>query len=103
MALTDSMDMILSKLLVNNINIFFDPSIRIMEIKTKINKWGLIKLKSFYTAKETINKMKRQLSEWETMTAKEATDKGFISKIYKQLMQLNIKNKKQGLCWWSRG
>ena len=47
--------------------------------------------------------MKRQLSEWETMTAKEATDKGFISKIYKQLMQLNIKNKKQGLCWWSRG
>ena len=67
-------------------------------IKMKISKWDLIKLKSFCTAKETINKMKRQLSEWEKMTANEAMDKGFISKIYKQLMQLNIKNKKQGLC-----
>ena len=69
---------------------------RVMEIK--VHKWDLIKLKSFCTAKETINKMKRQLSEWEKMTANEAMDKGFISKIYKQLMQLNIKNKKQGLC-----
>ena len=60
-----------------------------MEIKTKINKWDLMKLKSFCTAKETINKMKRQLSEWEKILANEATDKGLISKIYKQLMQLN--------------
>ena len=57
-----------------------------MEIKTKINKWDLMKLKSFCTAKETINKMKRQLSEWEKILANEATDKGLISKIYKQLM-----------------
>ena len=56
-----------------------------MEIKTKINKWDLMKLKSFCTAKETINKTKRQLSEWEKMFANEATDKGLISKIYKQL------------------
>ena len=52
-----------------------------MEIKTKINKWDLIKLKSFCTEKETINKVKRQLSEWEKMIANETTDKGLISKI----------------------
>ena len=62
-----------------------------MKIKTKINKWDLIKLKSFCTAKETINKMKRQPSEWEKIFAHEATDKGLISKIYKQLIELNIK------------
>ena len=52
-----------------------------------------MKLKSFCTAKKTIKKMKRQLSEWEKMFANKATDKGLISKIYKQLMQLNIKKK----------
>ena len=57
-----------------------------MEIKTKLNKWDLMKLKSFCTAKETINKMTRQHSEWEKIFANEATDKGLISKIYKQLM-----------------
>ena len=60
-----------------------------MEIKTKINKLDLIKLKSFCTTKETISKVKRQHSEWEKITANEATDKELISKIYKQLMQLN--------------
>ena len=62
-----------------------------MEIKTKINKWGLMKLKSFCTAKETINKAKRQPSEWDKILANEATDKGLISQFYKQLMKLNIK------------
>ena len=57
-----------------------------MEIKTKVNKWDLIKLKSLCTTKETINKMKRQPSEWEKIIANEATDKGLISKIYKQLI-----------------
>ena len=66
-----------------------------MEIKTKINKWDLIKLKSFCTAKETISKVKRQLAEWEKIIANETTDKGLISKIYKQLIQLNIKKSKQ--------
>ena len=61
-----------------------------MEIKRKINKWDLMKLKRFCTAKETINKTKRQPSEWEKTFANESTDKGLISKIYKQLMQLNI-------------
>ena len=54
-----------------------------MKIKTKINKWDLIKLKSFCTAKETINKTKRQPSEWEKIFANKATNKGLISKIYK--------------------
>ena len=56
-----------------------------MKIKTKINKWELIKLKSFCTAKETINKMKRQPMDWKNKFANDATDKGLISKIYKQL------------------
>ena len=60
-----------------------------MEIETKLNMWDLIKLKSFFTAKETISKVKRQSSEWEEITANEATDKELISKIYKQLLQLN--------------
>ena len=60
-----------------------------MEIKAKINKWDLIKIKSFCTTKETISKVKRQPSKWEKITAKETTDKELISKIYKQLLQLN--------------
>ena len=76
---------------MNHSKIFFDPPLRIMEIKTKINKWDLMKLKSFGTAKETKNKMKRQPSEWEKIFPNKVTDKGLISKIYKQLMQLNIK------------
>ena len=61
-----------------------------MKIKTKINKLNLIKLKSFGIAKETTNKTKRKSTEWEKIFANEATDKGLISKIHKQLMQLNI-------------
>ena len=69
--------------------ILYDSSPRVMEIKIKLNKWNLIKLKSFYTTKETISKVKRQPSEWEKTIANEATDKQLISKIYKQLLQLN--------------
>ena len=54
-----------------------------MEIKAKVNKWDLIKFKSFCTAKETISQVKRQLAEWEKTIANETTDKGLISKIYK--------------------
>ena len=95
---------------INHSKIFFDPPPRVMEIKTKINKWDLMKLKSFYTAKKTINKMKRQPSEWEKIFANESKDKGLISKIYKQLMQLNIKKTNNpikkwagGLPWWRSG
>ena len=62
-----------------------------MEIKTKGNKWDLIKLKSFCAAKETICKVKRQPSEWEKIIANETADKGLISKIYKQLVELNTR------------
>ena len=68
-----------------------------MEIKTKINKWDLIKPKSFYTAKEIINKVKRQPSEWEKIIANETTDKGLISKMYKQVIQLNTKKTKNSI------
>ena len=60
-------------------------------MKIKRNKWKQVKLKIFGTAKETINKTKRQPSEWEKILANEATNKGLISKIYKQLMQLSIR------------
>ena len=72
-----------------------------MEIKTKLNKWDLMKLKSFCTTKEAINKTRRQHSEWEKIFAKEATDKGLISKIYKQLMQLNIKKRNNPIQKWA--
>ena len=61
-------------------------------MKTEINKWILIKLKKFYTAKATINKVKRQSSEWEKIIANQTTDKGLIYKIYKQLIQLISEN-----------
>ena len=64
-----------------------------LEIKAKINKWDLIKIKSFFTTKENVSKVKRQPSEWENIIENEATDKQLISKIYKQLMQLNSKKK----------
>ena len=66
---------------INHSKILYDPPPRLMEIKTKINKWYLMKLKSFCTAKETISKVKRQGSEWEKIIANETTDKGLISKI----------------------
>ena len=61
-----------------------------MKIKAKINKWDLIKLKSFCTAKETINKMKRQLTEWEKIFANHVSDNGFISRIYEGLDRKSV-------------
>ena len=68
---------------IHHSRILYNPPPRILEIKAKINKWDLIKLKSFCTTKETISKVKRQPSEWKEIIADEATDKGLISKIYK--------------------
>ena len=74
---------------INHSRILYDPPPRVMEIKANINKSDLPKLKNFCTMKETISKVKRQSSEWEKIIANEATDKQLISKIYKQLLQLN--------------
>ena len=74
---------------INHSRILYDSPLRVTEMKAKIKKWDLIKLKSFCTTKETITKVNRQPSEWEKIIANEATDKESISKIYKQLLQLN--------------
>ena len=73
-----------------------------MEIKTKLNKWDLIKLKSSCTAKETIREVKRQLSEWEKIIANETTDKGLHSKIFKQLIQLNARKTNNPIKRWGK-
>ena len=86
---------------MNHSKILFDPPPREMEIKAKIKKWDLMKLKSFYTAKETINKAKRQPLESVKIVANKTTDKGLISKIYKQLMQLNIEKTNNPIQKWA--
>ena len=73
-----------------------------MEIKTNVNKWDLIKLKSFCIIRETINKVKRQPSGWEKILASETTDKGLISKIYKPLIQLNTRKTNNPMKNWER-
>ena len=73
-----------------------------MEIKTKVNKWDVIKLNSFSIANETISKVKRQPSEWENIIANETTGKGLISKIYKQLIQLNIRKTNNPIKKWGK-
>ena len=76
---------------VNQSKILYDPPPRLMEIKTKVNRSDLIKLKSFYTVEETTSEMKRQPSEWEKIIANETTDKGLISNTYKQLIEFNTR------------
>ena len=87
---------------INQSKIFYDPPLRVMEIKIKINKWDLIKLKSFCTAKETTNKVKRQPSELEKRIAKETTDKELISKIYKELTQLKARKTNNPIKKWEK-
>ena len=87
---------------INHSRILYDPPPRGMEIKAKINKWDLIKLKSFCTMKKTISKVKRQPSEWERIIANKATDKGLISKIHKQLLQLNSRKINDPIKKWAK-
>ena len=82
--------------------ILFDALPRVVEIKTKVNKWDLIKLKSFCIAKETIKKIKRQPSEWEKIIVN-TTEKGFISKTCKQLIQLNSRKTNNPIKKWAEG
>ena len=87
---------------INQSKILYDPTPRVTEIKTKVNKWGLIALKSFRTAKETTSKEKTQPSEWEKIIASETTDKGLISKIYKQFIQLNTRKTNNSINKWEK-
>ena len=73
-----------------------------MEIKTKTNKWNRINLKSFCTMKEIISTVKRQPSEWEKIIPNETTDKERISKIYKQLLQLNTRKTNHPINKWAK-
>ena len=87
----------------NQSKILYDTPPRVTEIKTKLNQWELIKLKSFCTAKETISKVKRQPPECEKIIANETTDRGLISKIYKQLIQLNNRKTNNLIKKWGKG
>ena len=87
---------------INQSKILYDPPPRLKEIKAKVNKWDLIKCKSFCTAKETISKVKRQPSEWEKIIANETTYKGLISKTYKQLIQLNTRKTNSPIKKWGK-
>ena len=76
---------------INQSKIIYDPPPRAVEIKIKLSNWDLIKFKSFCTTKETVSKVKRQPSRWEKIIANETTDKGLISSICNQLIQLNAR------------
>ena len=79
---------------ISHSNFFLDMSPEAKETKTKINYWDFIKIKNFYTVRETINKTKRQPTEWEKLFANDIPVEGFVSKIYKELTKLNTpKNK----------
>ena len=86
---------------INTMNIFSGQSPKAIEIRAKINQWDLIKLTSFCTEKET-KKTKRQLTEWDKIVSNDATDKGLISRIYKQLIQLNSKKANQSMEKWAK-
>ena len=79
-------------------NIVLELSHQARETKAKINKWNYVKLSSFCTAKETINKMKRPPTEWEKIFA---NDKGLISKVYIEFIQLNIKQTNNPIKNWA--
>ena len=86
---------------INQSNTLYDPPPRVMG-KKRVNKWDLVKLQIFFTVKETASKVKRQSSEWKRIIANETTDKGFISKIYKQLIQLNARKANNPMKKWEK-
>ena len=87
---------------INQSKILYDPSPKVMETEPKVNKWNLIKLKSFCTAKETLSKVKRQPSEWEKIIANETTGRGLLSKICKYLIQLNTRKTNNPIKKWEK-
>ncbi|KAF0882428.1 LORF2 protein, partial [Crocuta crocuta] len=84
-------------------NFLLDRSPGVKGNKSRKNYWGLIKIKSFCTAKETINKTKRQLTAWEKIFANDTSGKGLVSKIYKELNKLNTPNPNNPVKRWAEG
>ena len=82
-------------------NFFLETSPKAREARAKMNYWGFIKIKSICTAKETVNKTKRQLTEWEKIFTNDISDKGLVSKIYKELIKLNTQRKNNPIAKWA--
>ena len=82
-------------------NFFLETSPKTREARAKMNYWDFIKIKSFCTAKETVNKTKRQLTEWEKIFANDISDKGLVSKIYKELLKLNTQRTNNPIKKWA--
>ena len=83
-------------------NFLQDTSMKARETKAKMNYWDSIKIKSFCTAKETVNKTKRQPTEWEKIFSNDLSDKGLVSKIYKELIKLNSKETNNPIMKWAK-
>ena len=79
-----------------------DSSTKAKETKAKLNYCGFIKIRSFCTAKNTVNKTKRQPTEWEKLFANDVSDKGLVSKIYKELLKLNSKETNNPIMKWAK-
>ena len=83
-------------------NFFQDSSMKARETKAKMNYWDCIKIRSFCTAKDTVNKTQRQPTEWEKIFANDLSDKGLVSKIYKELLKLNTKETNNPIMKWKK-
>ena len=83
-------------------NFLLDTSTKARKLKAKMNYWDLTKIKSFCTANETINKTKRQLTEWEKIFANDISDKGFVSKIYRELIKLDTQKPNNPVKKWAK-
>ena len=87
---------------LGHVNFLLNMSLEARETKAKMNYWDLIKIKSFCTAKETISKTERQLTEWEKIFANDISDKGLVSKIYKEVIKLNTQNPNKPVKEWAK-
>ena len=83
-------------------NFLQDTSMKARETKAKMNYWDLIEIRSFCTAKETVDKTKRQPTEWEKIFANDVSDKGLVSKIYKELIKINSKETNNPIIKWAK-
>ena len=83
-------------------NFLQDTSMKARETKAKMSFWDLIKIKSFCTAKDTVNKTKRQPTEWEKIFVNDLSDKGLVSKFYKELIKLNSRETNNPIMKWAK-